>query len=194
MWCIFLWIGSIVQTVEGISGVGAIHDHLEAEGATRFPSVQSVSNIGITTNDTVSIFVWEGINPTSAHLWGMLPLLVISLGFAFLFFDRFSNKISSDTKMPSHLSITLTKITGLLGSMFAAFTKPHAFTRLLRLELKLMLKRQTHIWFFGLIILNICQLFISQKMVVTVFLPITLLWCVLVISPLGELEKQVNTS
>jgi hypothetical protein len=80
-----------------------------------------------------------------------------------------------------------------LDRLFAFATQYFAFTRLLRLELKLMLKSQSTYWLIGLIILNIIQVFISQPLLVGLLLPLAWLWCVLVISPLGQLEKQSNT-
>jgi hypothetical protein len=72
-------------------------------------------------------------------------------------------------------------------------TKHFAFTRLLRLELKLLLKSHSIYWLLGLLTLNIIQLFISQQLLVSIFLPLSWLWCVLVLSQLGQVEKQANT-
>lgn len=195
----FLWVGSIVQSIESVTGVGALLDHLDAEVAERFPSQQGGTNIGVSVSNEaneINTFVWQGVEPTIMHLWGSLPLLLICLSclvLAFIFFDRFSKNSQPDNKQSSWLSTTLkNKVASPLDSIFGTLTKHFAFTRLLRLELKLILKGHSVYWFIGLMLLNIIQLFISQKLLISVFLPISWLWCVLVISQLGQLEKQSN--
>ncbi|WJG09242.1 hypothetical protein [Aliiglaciecola sp. LCG003] len=196
----FLWIGSIVQTIESVTGVGAILEHLEEEVAERFPLNQGGTNIGVSiSNETneINTFVWQGIEPTMMHLQGALPLLFICLSclvLAFIFFDRFSKNAVPENKRTLWLTFPLkTKVDSLLDTYFVALTKHFAFTRLLRLELKLILKGRSAYWFIGLLGLNIIQLFISQNLLISLFLPISWLWCVLVISQLGQLEKQSNT-
>jgi len=196
----FLWIGSIVQAIESVSGIGALLDHIEAEVVERFPLQQGGTNIGVSISDEaneISTFVWQGIEPTMKHLWGALPLLVICvscLALAFIFFDRFSKNVIPENKSSSWLNFTLkTRVGDLLDRLFVALTKHFAFTRLLRLELKLILKGHSVYWFIGLLVLNIMQLFISHTLLISLILPISWLWCVLVISQLGQLEKQANT-
>ncbi|AZG74867.1 ABC-2 transporter permease [Shewanella livingstonensis] len=193
----FIWIGSIVQTIESVSGIGNLLDQLDAQVAARFPLSQGTTNIGVSVNREVNTFVWQGIEPSFAHLLGVLPLLFISLiclVFAYIFFDRFSQQTMSVSQQPPWLSRKLSRQLAIpLDRLFAFITQHFAFTRLLRLELKLMLKSQSIFWFIGLIILNIIQVFISQQLLVGILLPLAWLWCVLVISPLGQLEKQSNT-
>jgi hypothetical protein len=197
----FIWIGSIVQTVESVSGIGNLLDQLDAEVAARFPLSQGATNIGIKVTDSLSpeinTFVWQGIEPTAAHLWATLPLILFSLiclGIAYFFFDRFSQQTIAVKQQSSWLSrICSSKIAMPLDSLFGFLTQYFAFTRLLRLELKLMLTSQSTYWFIGLIILNIIQVFISKQLLMSIVLPLALLWCVLVLSPLGQLEKQSNT-
>ncbi|WP_405631112.1 hypothetical protein [Pseudoalteromonas sp. Ld20] len=192
----FLWIGSITQSIAGVSGIGAVLESLDMEVAARFPAEQGGTNVGITASESVSTFVWHGFEPSVVHLLGMLPLLMISLiglSLAFLFFDRFSNGSLKEAKKPWRIVSVIEKVTGILDRLFAGATKSFAFTCLLRLEFKLMLKGQTNLWFIGLVTLNICQAFVDQDLLLSLFLPISLLWCVLVISPLGQLERQTNT-
>ncbi|TGE84764.1 hypothetical protein C7Y70_04245 [Pseudoalteromonas sp. KS88] len=192
----FLWVGFITQSIEGVSGIGAILENLESEVATRFPTEQGMSNIGITTNNAVNTFLWDGFTPSSAYLVGMLPLLglsLIGLTLAFWCFDRFSHTPAKRMKKNFPLSIHLAKVATLLDTLFITATKSFAFTRFFRLELKLMLKGQTNSWIIGLLVLNMGQLFVSQELLISALIPLSLLWCVLVISPLGQLEKQANT-
>jgi len=192
----FLWIGFITQNIEGMSGIGAILENLETEVATRFPAQQGMSNIGITTSNSVNTFLWDGFTPSSHYLVGMLPLLGISLVgliLAFWCFDRFSNTSTTPIKESSVLASYIEKVATMLDTLFIAATKSFSFTRFFRLELKLMLKGQTNSWFIGLLVFNMCQLFVSQQLLMSAFIPLSLLWCVLVISPLGQLEKQTNT-
>lgn len=192
----FLWIGFITQNIEGMSGIGAILENLETEVATRFPAQQGMSNIGITISNSVNTFLWDGFTPSSHYLVGMLPLLGISLVgliLAFWCFDRFSNTSTTPIKESSVLVSYIEKVATMLDTLFIAATKSFSFTRFFRLELKLMLKGQTNSWFIGLLVFNVCQLFVSQQLLMSAFIPLSLLWCVLVISPLGQLEKQANT-
>ena len=197
----FLWIGSIVQTIESASGIGALLNQLDAEVVKRFPLQQGGTNIGVSISNEaneINTFVWQGIEPTIMHLWGALPLFFICLScltLTYLFFDSFSRNAIPENKPTSWLNFTLkTKVGGQLDRFFVALSKHFAFTRLLRLELKLILKGHSVYWFIGLLVLNIVQLFISQKLLISLVLPISWLWCVLVISQLGQLEKQANTS
>ncbi|WP_448568840.1 hypothetical protein [Thalassotalea ganghwensis] len=196
----FLWVGAIVHSVESVSGVGALLEHIEREVEQRFPLQQGPTNIGINISEEVndiSTFVWQGIEPSLLHLWGALPLLIISLTclvMAFIFFDRFSNASMSEHMQPSKLSKMIKHGLGNnLDKLFINFTKHFAFTRLLRLELKLQLKSLSVYWYIVVFALNIIQLFISHQLLVSLVLPISWLWCVLVISQLGQMEKQYNT-
>jgi len=196
----FLWVGSIVQTIESVSGIGMLLNNLDAEVAERFPLNTGSTNIGVSAVDnaeSIKTFVWQGIEPTTAHLWGALPLLLISLLcfiFAFTFFDRFSQTSLVKHKKTSWLNRLLTtKVMSGLDALFVTLTQHFSFTRLLRLELKLLLKGHSIYWLIGLFTLNVIQLFISIDLLISIVLPISWLWCALVISQLGQMEKQANT-
>jgi hypothetical protein len=196
----FLWTGSIISTIESVSGIGSLLSQIETEVAELFPLQQGSTNIGIRAvneTETVQTFIWQGIEPTTIHLLGTLPLLIVCLIcfiLAVMFFDRFSQNSLPESKPTSWLMRTLTThVIGRLDTLFALLTKHFSFTRLLRLELKLLLKGHSNYWVMGLLILNIIQLFISQQLLVSIILPISWLWCVLVLSQLGQLEKQSNT-
>jgi hypothetical protein len=196
----FLWAGSIIQTVESVSGIGSLLSQIEIEVTERFPLQQGSTNIGINVvneTDTVQTFIWQGIEPTSMHLLSTIPLLLICLICfisAVVFFDRFSKNSLNESKPPSWLiRIFTTQVISRLDTLFCLLTKSFSFTRLLRLELKLLLKGHSAYWVIGLLTLNIIQLFISQQLLVSIVLPISWLWCVLVLSQMGQLEKQANT-
>ncbi|ABE54365.1 hypothetical protein Sden_1077 [Shewanella denitrificans OS217] len=196
----FMWIGSVTYTIESVSGVGALLAHLEAEVVERFPAQAGVSNIGINISDEtreINTFVWQGLEPTLSHLWGGMPLVVISFGcfmLAWGLFNRFSQALAAEHQGLSPMTKTLqTKVSRALDPVFIALTRHFAFTRLLRLELKLLLKGHSIYWLLGLLVLNVIQLVIEQQMLMGLLLPISWLWCVLVISQLGQQEKQANT-
>jgi hypothetical protein len=196
----FLWAGSIIQSVESVSGIGALLSQIETEVVERFPLQESSTHIGVSVaneGDTIKTFIWQGIEPTNTHLLSTMPLLIICLTcfiFAVLFFDRFSKNTLAESKPDSWLIRTIAaQVLCKLDALFILLTKPFSFTRLLRLELKLLLKGHSSYWVIGLLILNIIQLFISQQILVSIILPISWLWCVLVLSQLGQLEKQANT-
>lgn len=196
----FLWIGSIVQAVENVTGIGALLNNLEAEIAQRFPLQQGASNVGVVISDEtneIKTFVWQGIEPTFSQLTDSFPLFIISsicLFLALVFFDRFSQNTPPESARTSWLStVLLAKINSIFEAIFIPLTKHFAFTRLLRLELKLLLKGHSTYWVIGLLAFNVVQLLIDQQLLISVFLPLSWLWCVLVISQLGQLEKQANT-
>ena len=196
----FLWTGSIISTIESVSGIGSLLSQIEAEVAERFPLQQGSTNIGINiVNETAKIntFIWQGIEPTTTHLLGTIPLLLLCLTcfiFTVIFFDRFSKNSLPESQQPSWLMRILnTHVINRLDALFVILAKPFSFTQFLRLELKLLLKGHSSYWVIGLLTLNIIQLFISQQLLVSIVLPISWLWCVLVLSQLGQLEKQANT-
>jgi len=196
----FLWVGFIVQMLGSVSGMGALLDNLKTEVAQRFHSQQTTFNIGITLRNEASevkTFVWQGVDPAMRYLWGSFPLFVISLIcllLALVFFDRFSQNSTSERKKYSWIKTKLIfKLMRLFDTVFILLTKHFSFTRLLRLELKILLKGYSIYWYLGLVVLNVIQLFIDKPLLINVFLPISWLWCVLAISPLGQLEKQNNT-
>ena len=196
----FLWTASIVSTVESVSGIGSLLSQIEAEVAELFPLQQGSTNIGINiANETEKIktFIWQGIEPMAIHLLGTMPLLLVCLIcfiFAVIYFDRFSKNSLPENKPTSWLIKTVnTHVINRLDALFVILAKPFSFTRFLRLELKLLLKGHSSYWIIGLLLLNIIQLFISQQLLVSMVLPISWLWCVLVLSQLGQLEKQANT-
>ena len=58
----FLWTGSIISTIESVSGIGSLLSQIEAEVAERFPLQQGSTNIGINiVNETAKIntFIWQ---------------------------------------------------------------------------------------------------------------------------------------
>lgn len=196
----FLWVGSIVQSVENVSGVGSLLNNIETEILQRFPSEQGATNVGVVINEQsneIKTFVWQGVEPTISQLVDSLPLFIISLVcfcLARVFFDRFSQNTQTNGKKSSWLStVFLSKVSHFFDAIFLPLTRHFAFTRLLRLELKLLLKGHSIYWILGLFALNIAQLVIDQQLLISIVLPISWLWCVLVISQLGQLEKQTNT-
>jgi len=196
----FLWTGFMVQNIQGVSGAGAILSSIRDEVIERFPLQQSSTHIGVSISegvDAIKTFNWQGVEPTALHLWSIVPLLIICLTcfiLAVIFFDRFSQNSRTENKPSSWLKRVLTtQIIRRLDVLFALLSKNFSFTRLLRLELKLLLKGHSTYWAIGLLVLNIVQLFVSKQLLVSIFLPMSWLWCVLVISQLGQLEKQANT-
>ena len=196
----FMWAGSVGHTIESSSGVGVLLEQIDAEVTQRFPQSTGNTNVGVSiSNEAIEVksFVWAGIDPTMAHVWGMLPLLIACcccLLIAIVCFDRFSHcpEPNKNSSAIANLSLTL-KIANLLDRIFDALTKHLSFTRLLRLELKLLLTGRSTYWFLGILALNIAQLMSDQAFLVRMLLPISWLWCVLAISQLGQFEKQSNT-
>ena len=196
----FLWLGSITYTFFNVSGIGSLMKSLDTEVAARFPANNKGSNIGITATDEASpikTFVWQGVEPSFADLWGALPFMMISLislFIAYLCFDRFSQSTITKSKQASWLNRKLlSKISPLLDSCFTALTKHFAFTQLMYLEIKLLTKGLSSYWFIGLLVLNIMQLTVDKPLLTSLILPLSWLWCMLVISQLGQFEKQSGT-
>jgi len=195
----FIWIGSIVHSVEGSTGVGTLLKQLEADVLTKFPAEQTSSNIGITASEeSVTTFVWEGIAMSSNHLLSMLPILaiaILSFGLAHIFFDRFKQATSSHNDQASTSLLTkLIDKTGKLGDkLLVSISQFSAMSRQWRLEVLLLIKGLSNYWYVGLVGLCIAQLFVSQTILTTVLIPASWLYCVLVLSPLGSQSKTHNT-
>ena len=196
-----VWVGSIVQTIESVSGIGQLLNEIETEITTRFPNQEGVTNVGVAlTKDESSIktFVWHGIEPTITHVLGMLPMLAFSglcLLIAIFAFDRFSqNQPQNVNQKPISRWSIMSKIARLFDSLFKAVTQHFKFTQLLRLELKLLLNDRSAYWLIGLIVLNAAQLLVTSELQIKLILPLSWLWCLLIISQLGVKEKQHGVS
>jgi len=195
----FIWVSSIVHSVEGSTGVGTLLKQLEADVLAKFPAEQTSSNIGITSNEeSVTTFVWEGISLTSSHLLSMLPIFAIAifaLGLAHVFFDRFkqSPRSQSDHSNASLLTKLIDKVGKLGDKLLVSISQFSAISRQWRLEVLLLIKGLSNYWYVGLIGLSIAQLFVSQTILTTVLIPASWLYCVLVLSPLGSQSRTNNT-
>ncbi len=195
----FLWNGSTVYIIES-AGIGSIMRALDKEVEERFPVIDGKTNVGITLaddNNPIKTFVWQGIEPTMGDVWAVLPFLIISLCcliVAYFCFDRFSINQTKKSEQISWISTNVTsKVSHLLDSVMSSLTNSFMFTQLAYLELKLLLKNRSMFWFMGLIGGNIAQLTVEKPLLVAVILPISWLWCSLVISQLGQFEKQSRT-
>lgn len=195
----FVWVGSIVQSIESVSGIGAVINEIEVDITTRFPAQDGTTNVGVSINEGESViktFVWHGLEPTTQHFWAMIPMLGFSalcILIAVFAFDRFSQSSHADiTTKKSRLSNTplVSRLAEVVGTAFKYVTQFTQFTQLLRLELKLLTKGRSVYWVLGLLGLNIAQFFVSKTLLITLILPLSWLWCLLVISQLGMKDKR----
>ena len=196
----FLWLGSVTQSMLSASGVGSLLKDLDNEVKLRFPSQEGPTNVGVGVADEsipIKTFVWEGVLPTQTDLLGTLPLLALSL-FCFIVgyfcFDRFSQGAIQKSEQASWLNRNVvSKISYFFDLCFTALSRHFSFTQMAYLELKLLLKGRSAYWFIGLLVLNIIQVFVDKPLLTSLILPLSWLWCVLVISQLGQFEKQAGT-
>ncbi|QSX30236.1 hypothetical protein JYB88_00725 [Shewanella cyperi] len=197
----FLWTGSIVNMAESGSGLGLVMKQLETEVVQKFGEQQSGINLGVSIEQgsmEVKTFVWQGIDITRELVLSGWPLLlgcVIALGFAVLFFDRFRHvgAQGSGIKAPSFLAKLLSRAGHWCDSGLRAVTQGFGFGRMFRLELLLLLKGQNPYWYLGLIGLNVAQLFVPQEVLMNALIPVSWLFCVLVLSQLGLQARLANT-
>lgn len=196
----FLWVGSIAQSIEGATGIGSVMEAMEADVSKRFPESTGNSNLGVTINDDpaeVKTYVWEGIQPTLAHITDTLPLFGVSLLallIAFVCFDRFAKVTESSNERSNWLAQRWIKqSTQAIDHVCSSIMQRFYLSHLIYMELKLLLKNRSGYWYLGLIILNVIQFVIDKPLLTSVVLPISWLWCVLVISQLGQFEKQAGT-
>lgn len=198
-YCLF-WFSSIAYTLESVTGVGAMMKALDTEVETRFPSQSGTTNLGVAAKDDsnpIKTFVWEGVKPQFHDFMGMLPLFGISflaLMVAYLCFDRFRlNAGLKKTQQAGFIAQLVFKLHQTLDEGLHYLTKYTSFTQLVYLEFKLLLKGRSIYWFLGLLGLNVAQLVVEVSLLTSVILPVAWLWCSLVISQLGQFEKQAGT-
>ncbi|QSX37428.1 hypothetical protein [Shewanella sedimentimangrovi] len=197
----FLWTGSIVCMAENASGLGMVMQQLETEVEQRFGEKQYATNLGITVHEggmAVKTFVWQGVEITNQLLLSSVPLLlltVLALCLAVVCFDRFRHTSAQGLglKVPSLLARSLSRTGNWCDSALRAVTQASGFGRMFRLELLLLLKGQNPYWYLGFIGLNLAQLFAPQEVLMNTLIPLSWLFCVLVLSQLGLQARLANT-
>ncbi|NCP64567.1 MAG: hypothetical protein GW836_07935 [Paraglaciecola sp.] len=199
----FLFMGSLVglslsdwgtqqilmQMQDGLSALG-----VAAEGHFR---------IGFGPNDAavagaIKIFRWQGMNYATVNWWPSFTIVALSLlllSLAMVLFDRFKRPASqvrkaNQSKLDSLIAIGFAP----LNLLFDGLTRTFAFTRLVRLEVMLLLKGWPNGWYLLVLTLVIAQCLVEPEWVSGAILPAAWLLCVVVLSPLGQREARSFTS
>jgi len=196
----FLWIALILNTMEGFSGVNEVLTQMAAI---------TVNLDTITTHNTVHLgiskiehkvetFLWQGVQYNLSILLSILISIFISIIFLLIsvkFFDRFSTGFTKNSveKNPNKYNQHSSYLINHLDSFLNYITKFFSFTRLMRVEIMLMLKGKHLSLFIVLTILCIAQFVANIDITRNILVPISLILCISFISQLGQREEKYNT-
>ena len=188
--------------MEGPSGVGQIMQQMETAVSTYDPaSLEQSSNVGIKISDELTplkTFVWQGLD-YHATLWQTMAAM---MGFALmiflltpLFFDRFARPASSNTTAVNKRKwFTRLAPLGHKISLFISRATEHSPTlSMIHLECLLIIKGRPVLLYVALTGHVIAQLVVDIDTLRSVIVPVSLLLCVLLISPLGQRELNQHT-
>jgi hypothetical protein len=179
----------LMQMQDGLSALG-----IAAGGHFR---------IGFGPNDAVvggaiKTFTWQGMNYASVNWLPSLTIVALSILFlslAIILFDRFKRPaIKASRANQSKLDKLIAVGFAPLNLLFSGITHTFAITRLLRLEVMLLLKGWPNWWYLLVSALVIAQIFAKPEWVSGAVLPAAWLVCVVVLSPLGQREARSFTS
>jgi hypothetical protein len=198
----FLWVAAIVGTVGDASGVNEILVQM-THTVQQFAPGDDL-NIGVLSRDVtlegkLGTFVWLGLDYNYGVVQAVAKMYLLALallGAAIFFFDRFGkpahpqSRQSGAVKLPAFLTLALSYMAGLCDRL----CEPWAFSRLLHQEFRLLFRGRKRLWYllFGVGIL--AQLLVPDEMLLAVIVPVSLLLCILVLSPLGHREHRNRTS
>jgi len=149
-----------------------------------------------------STFVWNGINWTPEIITARLSLIGFALAFVLLaaiFFDRFDPSRTKPRRMknpasdsPEPVSVHQAPAQAVNLTPLNRAANRFSFFTVLLAELKLMLKGQRWWWFLIAVIIIVNGFVNETKIVREIVLPITWIWHILLLSPLGNRESRDN--
>ena len=184
-------------------GFHLLHQSMSESAKAAFPDYGGGFVLGSTGDPITGVFPWTGVQWTFDIALTRFMFLSIAAGLALassIFFDRFDTSTgrsrrrnapalaSTSKAVPATRSLSTLRLTPLNTS-----PKGFAFTRVLLLELKLLLKGKRWWWFVVAGGLIIAALVSPSEAVRAYILPITWLWPVLIWSDLGSREIRHNT-
>jgi len=184
-------------------GFSLLHQSMGMAAKAAFPDYSGEFVLGNTGTPITGVFPWSGVEWTFDIALTRFTFLAVAAGLALvssIFFDRFDPsrrgpgpmKPAGSMPAPAVASITRSQATIHLTPL-SARPRGFAFSRLVSLELKLLLKGKRWWWFAIAGGLIIAALVSPPEAVRAYVLPITWLWPVLIWSGLGSREIRHNT-
>ena len=199
----FLWVALVATSIEGPASVGQILQQMEMSVLNFDPSsIDQSSNVGIRSavgQAPLNTFVWTGLKYNAIFLMSTGLMLGLAL-FIFLssqmFFDRFSKpKQSLILNIKKHSwKKPLMPIGRSISHLLNRVTAYSPLLSMIYLECLLIIKGKPKLLYLTLIGLVIAQLLVDIETVRSILAPLSLLCCVLLISPLGQRELNQHTS
>lgn len=181
-------------------GLTLLQQSMGAAAKEAFPSYDGGFVLGATDTPIIGVFIWTGVDWTPAIVLTRFTFFGVALLLALassIFFDRFdSSRVRlGRTKTPAspptpEAGAATRALPSVRLTPLTARPNGFAFTRVLFLELKLMLKGLRWWWFAVAGGLIIAALFMRPEPVRAYILPITWLWPILVWSGMGSREAR----
>lgn len=180
-------------------GFTLLQQSMEAAAKAAFPSYNGGFVLGNTGDPILGVFNWSGVDWTpdivlTRFMFFGAALLLASTSS--IFFDRFDSSRSKPPRVqtpptpqavPASRSLSSVQLTPL-----TARPNGFAFTRILFLELKLLLKGLRWWWFVAAGGLILAAQFMRPEPLRAYILPVTWLWPILVWSGMGNREVRHN--
>ena len=184
-------------------GFSLLHQSMGMAAKAAFPDYGGEFVLGGTDTPITDVFTWSGVHWTPDIVLARFMFFGVALALALIsaiFFDRFDSTRSRPGGTKAAVLLPAAEAVPVTRSSSALQLTPlntqrieFAFTRVVLLELKLLLKGQRWWWFAVAIGLVIVALVVPHEAVRGYILPIAWLWPILIWSGLGNREMRHNT-
>lgn len=197
----FLWVSLMANSIEGVSGIGAVMEQMDADVLAIDPTALDSSSLGISVGTGEEIpplktFEWRGIDYQLDWLYSVLGMSLICLMLlviAVALFDRFSKSRSLNNNLnENNILFNILSKLSLLTLPLTKIFELTSFSRMIRQEFLLLFKGWSpyfYLLFFGLVA---AQLSFGVDTIRQMLLPASFLVCVLCLSPMGQREIKEN--
>jgi hypothetical protein len=184
-------------------GFSLLHQSMGMAAKAAFPDYSGEFVLGGSDTPITDVFAWSGVNWTPDIVLARFMFFGAAFALALIsaiFFDRFDSTRSKPGRTKAEVLLPAAEAAPVVRSLSVLPLTPlntpgieFAFTRLVLLELKLMLKGQRWWWFAVAVGLMIAAFVVPHEAVRGYILPITWLWPILIWSGLGNREIRHNT-
>jgi hypothetical protein len=184
-------------------GFSLLHQSMGMAAKAAFPDYSGEFVLGGTDTPITDVFTWSGVNWTADIVLARFMFFGVALALALIsaiFFDRFDSSRSRPGRTKAAVLVPGAEVVPVTPPLSALHLTPlnirgieFAFTRVVLLELKLLLKGQRWWWFAVAVGLMIAAFVVPHEAVRGYILPITWLWPILIWSGLGNREMRHNT-
>lgn len=183
-------------------GMALLKDDMAAEVLQVFPDYDGSFMLGGMDTEITGTFTWHGIDWTSTVIverFAYAGLGIVVTLVAALFFDRFDPSRARPRKTKSNGSVATPEAITVSQPIPAVSLTPlnraanqFRFLTVLTAELKLLLKGQRWWWYLGAAGLIVGSLVNPVDVTRQYVLPLSWIWHILLLSPLGNREARDN--